>query len=61
MRQVSTLVNNVRNHGPELVEEARGDIEGSTPIGQRSSTRPGGEPEQVGLDLDVDHPAGIPA
>jgi putative SOS response-associated peptidase YedK len=39
MRQVSTLVNNVRNHGPELVEESVG------------------EPEQVGLDLDVPNPA----
>lgn len=35
MRQVSTLVNNVRNHGPELVEQHVA------------------EPEQVGLDLDV--------
>ncbi|GAA4890986.1 SOS response-associated peptidase [Actinomycetospora straminea] len=41
LRQVSTMVNNVANHGPELIEE-RHD-----------------EPEQVGLDLDLD--ADVPA
>jgi putative SOS response-associated peptidase YedK len=41
LRQVSTKVNNVANHGPELLEETHD------------------EPEQVGLDLDLD--ADVPA
>jgi len=41
LRQVSTKVNNVKNHGPELLEETHD------------------EPEQVGLDLDLE--ADVPA
>lgn len=39
LRQVSTKVNNVKNHGPDLVEESHE------------------EPEQQGLELDLDVPA----
>ena len=39
LRQVCTSVNNVKNHGPELVEESHD------------------EPEQQGLELDLDVPA----